>query len=323
MATQETQQLDSILASRRAMLVGGSALAGLAFMSFGKPRSAFAAAVTDTDILNFALNLEFLEAAFYTLATNGALPTYATGAGGTGTGGTVVTKNSNNYSTCKVPWSVPSVNAYALEIAIHERNHVTTLQKALGANAVAQPNLDLYNSFIALGNLIGVANFDPFASDLAFLLGAYIFEDVGVSAYHGAAPLITDKTNVLPPAVQIHAIEAYHAGLVRTSLFAMDQVATPLGPAGTLATLTQKISGVRATLDGTAGKTPDDIGVTTNTTVALNSGSASYPQVTIVNADSNSIGWARTTTQVLDIVYASATTVKGGFYPKGLNGNIA
>lgn len=325
MANQETRAIDGILASRRAMIMGGSALAGLALMSMGGTEAVAQSASQDTEILNFALNLEFLEATFYTLAASGTLPNVPTGAGGSGTGGSVTTKNGSNYGSCRVPFAFPSVNAYALEVALEERNHVTTLQAALGSSAVAQPDLDLVNSFITLGNAIGVANFDPFANDYAFLLGAYIFEDVGVSAYHGAAPLIYNKTTVLPAAVEIHAVEAYHASLIRTTIFSFDQSATPLGPAGTLQSVTQKISGVRATLDGTASTgTPDDIGVMVKT-VALESGSATYPEVTILDGDSNSLGWARTTTQVLNIVYASSANppVKGGFFPNGLNGSIA
>ena len=318
MATQETQQIDSILASRRAMLVGGSALAALTFASVtGK---AFAqSSVTDNDILNFALNLEYLEANFYTLAAAGQTISQAgigTGAGtATSGGGTVVTKAANNYASCKVPFTMPLVNAYALEVALEERNHVTTLRSALGSNAVAQPNIDLYNSFLALGNLVGVAGFDPFLNDVYFLLGAYIFEDVGVTAYHGAAGLISNTTTVLPAAVGIHAVEAYHSGMIRNTIYSLD----PNNALGYL-TLTQKISALRAKLDGTNN---DDVGVTITNTVALNGSSSNYSEVTLVDADSNSVGFARTTSQVLAIVYAGgAAGAGGGFFPNALNGTI-
>lgn len=326
MATYETQQLDAIIASRRnMMLAGGAALAGLALTTAATAQST---APTDNDILNFALNLEYLEAQFYTLATSGQTIDQqgvgiGTGASATG-GGTVTTKGSNNYASCKVPFISPVVAAYANETAGEERKHVTFLRTALAANAVAQPNLDLFNSFNALGVLIGLPSFDPFANDLTFLLGAYIFEDVGVSAYHGAAPLISDKKNVLPAAVAIHAVEAYHAGLIRTTIYGLDQgsfvIAGITGKGA--AALASKISAVRATLDGTASTTPDDVGLVQQS-VALNGTSSNYTASTIANTDANSLGWARTTTQVLNIVYASASTVKGGFFPKGLNGTIA
>ena len=315
MATQETRILDDIITSRRAMMLGGSALATLALTGIGKAQTT--TALNDNDILNFALNLEYLEAQFYTLATSGKTIDQmgiGIGAGTSATGGGTVTVKPTGVASCLVPFSSSIVSAYANETATEERKHVSFLRTALGSNTVAMPNLDLYNSFIALGSKIGVANYDPFMSDLFFLLGAYIFEDVGVTAYHGAAGLISDSANLIP-AVGIHAVEAYHAGLVRTTLYAMDQANPALG----IASLTQKISAVRNSADGST--TVDDIGLS-QTMVSLNGSSATFTSSTIVNADSNSIGFARTTQQVLSIVTVGAANNQGGFFPQGLNGNI-
>src|ERR1700722_5025582 len=96
-----------------ALLMGGAAaLAGLAMS-----RSAFAqSTVTDTDILNFALNLEFLEAQFYTLATTGMTLTQAAGistASGSGSaGGTVTVKPG-----AMVPFTAgDSLQSFAMEV---------------------------------------------------------------------------------------------------------------------------------------------------------------------------------------------------------------
>jgi hypothetical protein len=315
MATQETQQLDSIISSRRALLtLGGAAIAGLAFA----PKAEAQAAVTDTDILNFALNLEYLEAQFYTLATAGvtidklttAIPVAVNG----GTAGTVTLKPS----FAKVPFSNTGVSAYAASTALEEQKHVKFLQSALGTSAVSMPSIDLYNSFNALASGAGIgAAFDPFASDANFLIGAYVFEDVGVSAYHGAAGLITDKTKILPAAVGIHAVEAYHAGLIRTTIAGLDAQAGNTA----LSSLTQKVSAFRAKLANPSGTPIDDVGVTT-VSVALNGSSNNYMASTIVNADTNTIGWSRTTTQIIAIVTGGSPTNKGVFFPAGLNGTI-
>lgn len=280
---------------RSAILMGGAALAGLAL---GK--AAFAqATVTDADILNFALNLEFLEAQFYTIATTGMTLDQAgiSTKGGDGTAGGAVTVKAN----AQVPFVTPLLQKFAAELALDEQNHVKFLQSQLGTAAVAQPQIDLMNSFNALAQAAGLGSgFDPFANEMNFLIGAYIFEDVGVTAYQGAAGLISNKT-YLDKAIGIHNVEAYHAASIRLRIFQAG---------GTMQFVSQAIAATRAHLSGAA--TNDDVGVGTIGGVA-----------TIVDNDDNGMTFARSTSQVLNIVYGGGPAGSGGaFFPKAMNGNI-
>ncbi len=243
-------------------------------------------AVTDTDILNFALNLEYLEAEFYLRAVTGSGLSDADAGTNPGavTGGTQVT------------FKTSAIQQYAQEIANDELAHVRFLRKALGSAAVDRPAIDLTNSFNAAASAAGIgATFNPFADEDSFIVGAFTFEDVGVTAYHGAATLLSDKTN-LAAAAGILATEAYHAGEIRTLLAELN---TPY------ITYANQISALRASAGGG-----------NETTVSGN---------TIVAADSNSISYDRTTDQVLHIVYlspAAGVVSKGGFFPNGFNGTI-
>jgi hypothetical protein len=255
---------------------------------------------TDAAVLNFALNLEYLEAEFYLRAVTGEGLTMADAADADGKAGAV-------YGGDKVPFKSKTIAKYAREIARDEREHVRFLRAALGKSAVRRPAITLDAAFTAAARAAGVVGpkdkFDAFANETNFLLGAFLFEDVGVTAYKGAAGLITNKT-YLDAAAGILAVEAYHAAAVRTTLYSMAEDHPSLF--GTI----QKLSNARDLLDNSKD---DDQGI-------RHSGDSN-----LVPTDKNSIAYGRTTGEVLNIVYLNTTTAsvsKGGFYPNGLNGTI-
>jgi hypothetical protein len=375
MATQETQYLDNIIASRRALLVGGGATAlAAAFLPKAAKAANTVSSYTDFDILNFALNLEYLEANFYYMAAFGctieAPNTAAQAAGapsagiGIGSGTATAGTPATTTGAAAVPFTLPAVKAYAIETAIEEGKHVLFLRSAIqqnGGTNVAQPPIDLSVatfSAIAQAAMVGAPFYvngvwNPYASDVEFLSGAYLFEDVGVTAYAGAAPLISTTTTgkaILQAAASILAVEAYHAGLIRSTIYAAD----PANANGYL-TGTQLIAQTRASLAHASGVAPsptpaapmagyaypDDFGLYPGTypqagstnppatgTVSL-AGGAAVTASNIADADpTNVIAFGRTTTQVLNIVTkgnaaTAGTKATGGFFPQGLNGTFS
>jgi hypothetical protein len=178
-ALQETAERAGVTrgdALRRAVL-GGSALVGASALLAGVPGTALAStkssskSTSDVDILNFALTLEYLEAAFYAEA---------------------VSKGKLSGEAKK----------FAAQVAKDEAAHVAFLKGALGSKAVAKPMFDFKGTTGVQGT---------------FLKTAMVLEDTGVSAYAGAAPMITNK-KTLSAALSVHSVEARHAAWVRDIL---------------------------------------------------------------------------------------------------------
>lgn len=91
----------------------------------------------------------------------------------------------------------------ATELRDNETAHVDALTKtikSLGGQPVKAPGVDFG---------------DAFANQKAFLKLAQTFEDTGVSAYNGAAPMI-ESPEVLTAAGSIVQVEARHAAAIRS-----------------------------------------------------------------------------------------------------------
>lgn len=238
----------------------------------GTRSAAQAQTITDTDILNFALNLEYLEAEFYTVITSGVTINSAPhniGITGTGTPGPTTGAGQLDFGSDSL------LRQTALELAYDERAHVQVLRSALGSAAVAKPAIN----FAAAGvTMVG-----------HFLQVARVLEDIGVSAYGGAAPLIQSPA-ILGVAARIALAEGIHTGNIRLQV--AQKGLSDIGPIDAM--------------DIVVG-TPGQIGSR------------------LISVDAQGLTPVRTPSQVLSIVYgpgAPAGTSSGLLYPNGLNGTI-
>jgi hypothetical protein len=284
----------------------------------------------DSDLLNYALNLEYLEAQFYLYAATGnGLASTDISAGSASTYQTVGTVTVGDAAA--VPGLTDAEQEIINEIAFEEQAHVKFLRSALGSAAVPMPDIDL-SFFGPLAVAAGITtaatgdgSFNPFSSFDYFLVGAFIFEDVGVTAYSGAAPLISIPgvaSGYLTAAAGILAVEAYHAGYIRTSLTGRAIAAGSADKYPYLAAA-NLVADLRATLTVGASAAPSTSG-SVETLLTLPT-SLTTPSSIVAASPSNAVGFARTVNQVHHIVYGDPTVgaSKGGFFPNGTNSIFA
>ncbi|HLA53838.1 MAG TPA: ferritin-like domain-containing protein [Flavitalea sp.] len=136
-------------------------------------------------VFNYALTLEYLEAAFYSQAL---------------------------LSPNLLP--AGPINQAIQLISAHETAHVNFIKAAIeaaGGTAVESPTFDFSG-----GKGSGEGSFKTAFSDLAlFLAVSQTFEDTGVRAYKGRAEELLGAGELLTAALQIHSVEARHASYIR------------------------------------------------------------------------------------------------------------
>jgi len=174
--------------------IGGAAIAvGGALLA--RPNAAFAGhsdSISDADVLNYALTLEYLEATFYTAALGGRGTTGVPSSGGTFSRGRI----TGARQLARLGGRLRR-DAYRdlSDIRDHEVTHVEFLRGALGASAVGPCT---FNFRSALKNVN------------SFLETAQLLENTGVMAYDGAIRYV-DAGDNLQASAEIATVEARHA----------------------------------------------------------------------------------------------------------------
>lgn len=186
------------------------------------------------------------------------------------------------------------------EVAENELAHVRFYRKTLASNAVDRPAIDFDAGFAAVAKAAGLGDdFDAFGNQMNFVLGGMLFEDVGVTAYAGAATVLKNK-EFLAAAAGILAVEAYHMGMARSSLYRMGEKAWKAANA---------VSDARDKIDGNEDK---------DQRIQVDG------KANVVPSTPDAIAFTRTPQEVLRIVYLTdqSGVSKGGFYPNGMNGTL-
>jgi ferritin-like protein len=255
----------------------GAATAGVTALSMAGIKPAESQASVEIEVLKFALNLEYLESEFYTYALYGrGLETFGIGTSGQANGANPA-EGGQTTGGKKISFTDAfTINTYEIadQVGTDERSHVKLLREVLGAQAIAKPNINL--------NALGFG----FADQYEFLQLSRIFEDIGLSAYLGAAGLLTTPA-IITTAARIVGAEAEHVAAARVQLAYYKRYNSPL--------------------DG-ADLVPPPPGAP--------------GQVLSMNRQ-NGLPPTRTPGQVLYLAFGNqANATQGGFFPSGVNGPI-
>jgi len=257
------------------------------------------ASTAQIDMLNFALNVKYLQATFYSYITQGKdLTGSAVTNSPSPTGGPAVLSFAGIAGVTNAQQITDMLN----EIYYDEKNHVTTLLGLLGVSAVFRPQINL-------------AGFGTITTTNALSI-ARLLEDVGVTAYAGIIPSLSSSDITLLG--QIMGADSLHAGILRLTALQNPSIAAYI-KADTLDV---------APFDPGAGSSagPTSSGgffATAGASTASVANPAGFAFTrSISQAYSILFGTETATGSTTTVTLATVGTTSGGFFPNGVNGNL-
>ncbi len=249
-------------------------------------------------MLNFALNLFYLEGQFLSvgLTGQGLDPTLLTGVGAAG----------------QVAGALPAAIADTelaerlREILLETVSHIALFRELLGGEAVAQPTIDLGAAGgpfgVIGGRTMGYA-LNPYASATLFLLGSFYLLETSVSLLKRLAWQMTTRT-LADATAAVLTTKAAHAGIIRLNIYRRRNISSA-------ETFANRISDFRESLNNSGVDLDQGVTLPNGAMNLLPSSPAGYlPE--------------RTPAETRPLVYLAAPAAeRGGFFPNGLNGNLA
>ncbi|KAL9407587.1 hypothetical protein AB3S75_046182 [Citrus x aurantiifolia] len=264
---------------------------------------------SDIDLLEFPLNLEFLEAEFFLF-------------GSLGYGLDKVAPNLTMGGPPPIGGKKTNLDAFANDVVLpfawQEVGHLKAIKKTV--KGFPRPLLDLSAGTFAkvMDKAFGKPlnpPFGPYANSINYLIASYHIPYVGLTGYVGANPRLQDATSKRLFAGLL-GVESGQDVVIRALLY--EKANEKLKPYGvTVAEFTNKMSQLRNVLGRTGIK---DEGLV----VPELQGAEGKIAGNVLAGDENSVAFDRNPEEILRIVYGSGDEhVPGGFYPKGADGRIA
>ncbi|KAK8588243.1 hypothetical protein V6N13_087188 [Hibiscus sabdariffa] len=263
----------------------------------------------DRDQIQFALNLEFLEAEFFLFGALGKglddFDSSSAQGGPPPVGGRIADLE-------------PTVRRIIEEFGYQEIGHIRAITRSVGGIPRPQLNISAEAFATAMNQALDTTlspPFDPYANSLNYLLASYVIPYVGLVGYVGTIPNLIRKTS-LSLVASLLGVEAGQDAVIRALLYERaDETVRPYGL--TVASFTNRISEFRNQLAMCGVK---DEGLI----IPVQLGAENRTTSNILSADAGSLSYSRTPPEILRIVYGSGSERRpGGFFPGGGSGRIA